>query len=322
MPLHLTAFQMLVTIIATKSTLHQFQLPHMDILEKYTFLLRRSAIDSEYKVPVLDLQVVDISFQHKLFIERQVRMLTVDPAVSNNETLPQRYRQHRDGEQPLHIQCAVNDCLCNITCSRPRQVRVRQFLYLAVFVVVLFRSLIASQKVANEAWYSGQRRDKDVESTVINLLTQSGLLNNVSSLLPLSISPISTPPTSSPKSLPPPLFLPTILPLSLSTSSFLNYTERLPIWFSEYVQFHNEAIQEISINFSSYVNYNYFILRCVPWDSDGKATCFGASDRLKMIPVMLKLAYQYNRIFFIYWEHPFPIEEFLLPTDTTLGLLL
>ena len=51
----------------------------------------------------------------------------------------------------------------------------------------------------------------------------------------------------------------------------------------------------------------YVLLRCVRKDEK----CYGTSDRWKMIPVMLKLAYVSQRLFFIYWSRPCPLEEFL-----------
>ena len=86
------------------------------------------------------------------------------------------------------------------------------------------------------------------------------------------------------------------------------HSNRLPQWFHEYTQWHTQTMQHMAIH-QNYNDYQYVILRCVRNDKK----CYGTSDRLKMIPVMLKLAYMSQRLLFIYWSRPFPIEEFLLP---------
>ena len=90
--------------------------------------------------------------------------------------------------------------------------------------------------------------------------------------------------------------------------------DRLPLWFHEYAQWHTETIQHLSIH-GNYQDYQYVLLRCVRKDT----RCYGTSDRLKMIPVILKLAYMSQRLFFIYWSRPFPIEEFLVPNTNVMN---
>lgn len=89
---------------------------------------------------------------------------------------------------------------------------------------------------------------------------------------------------------------------------YLQRMDRLPHWFQEYTKWHTESVRHLSMH-RNYDDYQYVLLRCVK--NDGK--CYGTSDRLKMIPVILKLAYLSRRLFFIYWSRPFPLEEFLLP---------
>jgi hypothetical protein len=84
--------------------------------------------------------------------------------------------------------------------------------------------------------------------------------------------------------------------------------DRLPQWFHDYSIWHTQSLQDLARH-GNYHDYQYVLLRCVR--KDGK--CSGTSDRLKMIPVMLKLAYVSQRLFFIYWSRPCPLEEFLLP---------
>lgn len=65
-------------------------------------------------------------------------------------------------------------------------------------------------------------------------------------------------------------------------------------------------VQNLTID--NYSQYQYVLLTCM-----NHTKCYGTSDRLKMIPVMVKLAALSQRIFFIYWSKPYPIEEFLVP---------
>jgi hypothetical protein len=53
----------------------------------------------------------------------------------------------------------------------------------------------------------------------------------------------------------------------------------------------------------------YLILRCLREEGP----CGGASDRLGPLPYLLLLANRTNRLLFIYWTHPAPLEEFLVP---------
>jgi hypothetical protein len=92
-----------------------------------------------------------------------------------------------------------------------------------------------------------------------------------------------------------------------SDDDYFHRSNRLPQWFYEYAIWHSRTVQNLTLD--SYDQYQYVVLRCVRGDSK----CYGTADRLKMIPVMLKLAQESQRILFIYWSRPFPIEEFLLP---------
>jgi len=47
--------------------------------------------------------------------------------------------------------------------------------------------------------------------------------------------------------------------------------------------------------------------------SQDRKKCGGTADRLKPIPTLIRLAYEYKRILLIRWTRPAPLEEFLLP---------
>ena len=59
---------------------------------------------------------------------------------------------------------------------------------------------------------------------------------------------------------------------------------------------------------SSPNNHRYIIMTCLRG-----AKCGGMTDRLRPILTHLRVAYLSSRLLFIYWERPFPLEEFLMP---------
>jgi len=81
----------------------------------------------------------------------------------------------------------------------------------------------------------------------------------------------------------------------------------LPLWMKEYVRWH--ADQRELLTPDTYAAHKFLVLRCLQTD----ATCGGASDRLKPLPILVKLAAQSNRLLMIYWNHPCLLQEFLLP---------
>jgi hypothetical protein len=84
---------------------------------------------------------------------------------------------------------------------------------------------------------------------------------------------------------------------------------RLPSWYHEYLDWHRSTLEQL--NETNWSNHQYVLLRCVRGDDK----CYGTSDRLKMVPVMILMAAQTNRLFFIYWSRPARLEEFLLPNQ-------
>uniref|UniRef100_A0A7S4AV33 Uncharacterized protein n=1 Tax=Pseudo-nitzschia australis TaxID=44445 RepID=A0A7S4AV33_9STRA len=88
----------------------------------------------------------------------------------------------------------------------------------------------------------------------------------------------------------------------------------LPQWMKDYFDWHRE--QTVAINECNYRNYKFLILRCSL--SEGK--CGGVADRLKSLPFFIAVAASSKRIFFIRWERPAKLEEFLIPNEINWSL--
>ena len=89
---------------------------------------------------------------------------------------------------------------------------------------------------------------------------------------------------------------------------------QLPNWFIEYAKWHSQEIEQLSLhkNWSSQQSTNKYLLQiCLLSD----VQCGGTADRLKSIPTKIKMAAQTRRIFFILWERPYRLEEFLIPPN-------
>ena len=56
--------------------------------------------------------------------------------------------------------------------------------------------------------------------------------------------------------------------------------------------------------------HKFLIMQCI---GSVDYRCGGLSDRLRILPYMLRLAYETKRILLIYWTKPTSLEEFLLP---------
>ena len=101
-------------------------------------------------------------------------------------------------------------------------------------------------------------------------------------------------------------------PLHFLNSSWSNLSkpystrDNLPRWLKDYIIFHRQSLQ--NINASNWRNARFLIIRCYHMDK-----CGGTSDRLKPIPLFLLYAARYNRVLFIRWTRPYPLEAFLLP---------
>jgi hypothetical protein len=81
----------------------------------------------------------------------------------------------------------------------------------------------------------------------------------------------------------------------------------LPSWVTEYFHWHADERQKMTPE--SWEERRYLVLRCL--ESDKR--CGGTADRLHNLPVLLRLAQKSQRILFIHWEKPAPLEDFLLP---------
>jgi len=81
----------------------------------------------------------------------------------------------------------------------------------------------------------------------------------------------------------------------------------VPDWIDEYRQWHQK--QRESLKQDNWQQNKYLILKCLVSDSK----CAGTADRFKLLPVLLLLAHQSQRILLIHWERPAALETFLLP---------
>jgi hypothetical protein len=81
----------------------------------------------------------------------------------------------------------------------------------------------------------------------------------------------------------------------------------IPPWMKRYFAWHEK--QRSSLTSENWRSKRYLVLRCLSTD----AKCGGASDRLNALPYLLMLANQTNRLFFMTWSRPAPLEEFLVP---------
>ena len=90
----------------------------------------------------------------------------------------------------------------------------------------------------------------------------------------------------------------------------------IPEWLKDYFRWHrwkrstwNDAAEKGD---SSWMNSErWMISQCLL--SQDKRKCGGTADRLKPIPILLRVAYENKRVFLIRWTRPAPLEEFLLP---------
>ena len=70
----------------------------------------------------------------------------------------------------------------------------------------------------------------------------------------------------------------------------------------------NETLEKLAdIQFQK---HKYLVMQCI---GNVDYRCGGLSDRLRILPYMLRLAYETKRLLLIYWTKPTSLEEFLLP---------
>jgi hypothetical protein len=85
------------------------------------------------------------------------------------------------------------------------------------------------------------------------------------------------------------------------------HNDRLPDWLKEYITWHGQQRKNLSPD--NWKEHKYLVMQCL--ESDNR--CGGTADRLKPIPMLLYLAYEYKRILLIRWQRPAKLEEFLQP---------
>ena len=83
----------------------------------------------------------------------------------------------------------------------------------------------------------------------------------------------------------------------------------LPVWFKNYVVQHRA--KRLALTESNWKDQRFLIMRCLVTDDE----CGGASDRLSSIPTMLMVANKTDRMLFIKWSRPAPLQEFLVPPE-------
>lgn len=90
------------------------------------------------------------------------------------------------------------------------------------------------------------------------------------------------------------------------------YKTILPEWMKDYFRWHRYKRSSFGeLKGESWMTERWFIVQCLI--EQDKRKCGGTSDRLKPIPVLLKIAYDTKRILLIRWTKPSMLEEFLVP---------
>ncbi|GAX25006.1 hypothetical protein FisN_2Lh289 [Fistulifera solaris] len=96
-------------------------------------------------------------------------------------------------------------------------------------------------------------------------------------------------------------------PQAIASTRIWNDSTQIPQWMKDYFNWHAEQRQRLSPE-----NWNetrYIIMTCM--ESDEK--CGGTSDRLRLLPAMVRVAANTNRLLLLYWERPAFLTEFLVP---------
>jgi hypothetical protein len=95
--------------------------------------------------------------------------------------------------------------------------------------------------------------------------------------------------------------------ISTNTRASTSTQSLLPPWMENYFEWHYQTRK--ILNETNCESYKYLVLRCLMRNQK----CSGTSDRLQSIPTAIRLASDGDRLLFIQWERPAPLEEFLLP---------
>jgi hypothetical protein len=84
---------------------------------------------------------------------------------------------------------------------------------------------------------------------------------------------------------------------------------RLPQWMKDYFAFHRETQRQLSLDTWNSSDVRYLIVECM----ENAEHCGGTADRLRPIPFYVRLAAETQRLLFLSWDKPKPLEAFLLP---------
>ena len=84
-------------------------------------------------------------------------------------------------------------------------------------------------------------------------------------------------------------------------------SQKLPIWMKDYFVWHRE--QRGKITQDNWQSFKYIVMSCL----SGDTKCGGASDRLRPLPFIVRVAAESKRVLLIKWDRPAPLESFLLP---------
>lgn len=120
------------------------------------------------------------------------------------------------------------------------------------------------------------------------------------------LTEINSSPLSSSLSQKPPLGS-TVLTCGGKIQDELYCQENLPNWMQNYFEWHKQQLLSIEEP-SDWENKRVLVARCYSEDR-----CGGTADRLKGLPLYLALAAKTQRLFFIDWTRPFPLQSFMLP---------
>lgn len=95
--------------------------------------------------------------------------------------------------------------------------------------------------------------------------------------------------------------------LEFGSRSFKTVRTENSSWIQSYTMWHQNTVANLKVD--NWKDHKFLILYC-----PRQGHCAGTSDRLQPAVLILRLAEQSKRLLFIRWEHPYPLEEFLVPT--------
>ena len=91
------------------------------------------------------------------------------------------------------------------------------------------------------------------------------------------------------------------------SQSLWDESHKLPKWMKDYFVWHREQRKQITQY--NWLDFKFIIMTCL----QGDATCGGASDRLRPLPFLVRVAAETKRVLLINWDRPALLESFLLP---------